>query len=78
MSRQVNLDEVEAQFSQLIDRAHAGEEIIVAKDGKPWARLVPLVTTVGRHPGLLKGLQIGEAFDGPLPDDELNAWERGR
>ena len=40
--RTVNVHEAKTQFSRLIDAAHAGETILVAKDGKPWARLVPL------------------------------------
>ena len=42
--RNVNVNEANTQFSRLIDAAHAGETILVAKDGKPWARLVPLET----------------------------------
>ena len=38
--RTVNVHEAKTQFSRLIDAAHAGETILVAKDGKPWARLV--------------------------------------
>ena len=40
--RTVNVREAKAHFSRLIDAAHAGETIVVAKGGKPWARLVPL------------------------------------
>lgn len=42
--RTVNVHEAKTQFSRLIDTAHASETILVAKDGKPWARLVPLET----------------------------------
>ena len=52
--RTVNVHEAKTQFSRLIDAAHAGETILVAKDGKPWARLVPLETDrPQRQPGLL-------------------------
>ncbi len=78
MSGKVNIHEAKTQFSQLVDRAHAGEEIIVAKDGKPWARLVPLAAPTVRQPGLLRGLRIDPAFYEPLPDDELDAWNGGR
>ncbi len=70
-----NIHEAKTQFSQLVDRAHEGEEIVVAKDGIPWARLVPLNAPSPRKPGLLRGLHIGEAFDEPLPEAELAAWE---
>jgi prevent-host-death family protein len=78
MSHQVNIHEAKTQFSQLVDRAHAGEEIVVAKDGEPWARLVPLAAPTARQPGLLRGLRIDPAFDEPLPEDELDAWSGGR
>jgi prevent-host-death family protein len=54
--RTVNIHETKTEFSRLIDAAHAGETILVAKDGKPWARLVPLETDQPqRQPGLLRG-----------------------
>ena len=40
--RVVNVHEAKTHFSRLIDAAHAGETILMAKGGKPWARLVPL------------------------------------
>ena len=55
------IHEAKTQFSQLVDRAHAGEEIVVAKDGEPWARLVPLAAPSARQPGLLRGLRIDPA-----------------
>ena len=78
MAHQVNIHEAKTQFSQLVDRAHAGEEIVVAKDGEPWARLVPLAAPAARKPGLLRGLHIDPTFDEPLPEDELNAWNGNR
>jgi prevent-host-death family protein len=57
--RTVNVHEAKTQFSRLIDAAHAGETILVAKDGKPWARLVPLETDrPRRQPGQLQLLLI--------------------
>ena len=58
------------------DRAHAGQEIILAKAGKPYARLVPLAAApASRQPGRLAG-RVGDEFFDPLPADELAAWER--
>ncbi|HYP75873.1 MAG TPA: type II toxin-antitoxin system prevent-host-death family antitoxin [Polyangiaceae bacterium] len=74
----MNIHEAKTQFSQLVDRAHAGEEIAVAKDGTPWARLVPLAAPATRKPGLLRGLRIDPAFDEPLPGAELDAWNGDR
>lgn len=71
----VNVHEAKTQLSRLIDRAHDGEEIILAKAGKPYARLVPLAPT--RHPGGLDGV-LGEAFFEALPEDELTAWNGAR
>ncbi len=65
----VDVHEAEKNLSQLLERAHRGEEVIISKAGTPYARLVPLAAPAKRVPGLLKG-QLGEAFFEPLPDDE--------
>ncbi len=71
----VNVHEAKTHLSKLLDRAHAGQEIILAKAGKPYARLMPLAPdTTARQPGRLKG-RLPESFFEPLPDDELAAWE---
>jgi len=55
--RTVNVHEAKTHFSRVIDAAHAGETILVAKDGKPSARLVPLEPARPRRPpGVLRGL----------------------
>ena len=75
MVRIVNVDEAKTQFSRLLEQAHAGREIIVAKAGKPYARLVPLAPeTTGRQPGRLAGRKLDDAFFDALPDEELEAW----
>ena len=51
--RVVNVHEAKTHFSRLIDAAHAGETILVAKGGKPWARLVPLEQPRPRRQELL-------------------------
>lgn len=72
----MNVHEAKTHLSRLIERAHQGEEIILAKAGKPYARLVPLESSrPGRMPGLLKGLFSGDGFLDALPEDELRAWE---
>jgi len=79
--RSVNVHQAKTQFSRLIDAAHAGETIVLAKDGKPWARLVPLEQgEPRRQPGLLRGrlmLPSPEELLAPLPLDELDAIEQG-
>jgi prevent-host-death family protein len=64
-------------FSRLVERAEAGEEIVIARGKTPVARLVPLRTTpVGRRFGAMRGrAAVTEAFFEPLPPDELRAWE---
>jgi len=75
MTITVNVHEAKTHFSRLLDKAHAGQEIILAKSGKPYARLVPLAPEAGgRRPGRLQG-RVGERFFDPLPDSELDVWD---
>ncbi|WP_186029431.1 type II toxin-antitoxin system Phd/YefM family antitoxin [Burkholderia gladioli] len=73
----VNIHEAKTQFSRLVDAAAGGEEIVIAKAGKPAARLVPMEKTkVTRRFGGLKGkVRIPDDFDAPLPDDVIAAFE---
>ncbi|MDA3948372.1 MAG: type II toxin-antitoxin system prevent-host-death family antitoxin [Spirochaeta sp.] len=71
----VNIHEAKTTFSRLVDRAHGGEEIVVAKAGTPWARLVPLEQPEERRPGRYTDA-VPDTFFEPLPEDELDAWER--
>ena len=71
----VNVQEAKTHLSRLMEQAHAGQEIILAKGGKPYARLVPLAPGAGaRSPGRLAG-RIDATFFEPLPDDELKSWQ---
>jgi prevent-host-death family protein len=70
----VNIHEAKTHFSKLLTRVHAGEEIIIAKAGKPYAKLVPLQPPSKRRPGIAKG-NVTEAFFEPLPEEELKSWE---
>lgn len=70
---QINLYEAKTRLSELVEAAHQGETITIAKSGRPLARLVPIEK---RNPpvrlGLMKGeIRIGADFDDPLPDDVL-------
>lgn len=73
----VNVHEAKTHLSKILDRVSAGEEIIIAKAGKPVARLVPLeVTGKPRTAGTYAGrIRIKDDFDAPLPDDLLNRFE---
>ena len=79
MSRVVNVHAAKTGFSRLLERAEAGEEIIIARSGKPVARLVPLrVGTPLRRPGLLRGrVRMAADFDAPLPPALLAAFNDG-
>jgi prevent-host-death family protein len=75
--RTVNIHAAKTQLSRLVDAAAAGEEIIIAKSGKPVARLGPLVYAQRkRRLGILAGkLRVPEDFDAPLPDEVIEAFE---
>ena len=72
-----NLYDAKTRLSELVDRAAAGEEIVIAKNGKPLAKLGPLpAEKPSRSPGGWEGaVWIGDDFDGPLPDDIQRAFE---
>ena len=73
-----NIHEAKTHLSRLVDRAAAGEEIVIAKAGKPMVRLVRYeAPTQPRKGGQWKGLvRIRKDFDAPLPDD-VDAAFRG-
>lgn len=63
----VNVHEAKTHLSRLLERVAAGEEIVIARNGRPVARLVGIVTAE-RRPGGMKGkIRIGKDFDDPLP-----------
>jgi len=73
----VNIHEAKTHLSRLLEAVAAGEEIIIAKAGKPIAKLVP-IEKPKRKPGTLKGtFIIDDAFFEPLPDDALDVMENG-
>lgn len=71
----VNIHRAKAQLSELLERAAQGEEIVIAKRGKPFVRLVAIEDREPRRPGLAKG-RLTDAFFEPLPDDEVEAWSQ--
>ena len=74
--RQVNLHAAKTSLSRLVDEAVAGQEIVIAKAGKPMVRLVPVVRETGRTGfGADKGkIWISDDFDAPLPPDVLRSF----
>jgi prevent-host-death family protein len=67
--KKVNVHEAKTHLSRLLERAHAGEEIVIAKAGAPYARLVPLAERQPkREPGTLRAeVQVSASFFEPLP-----------
>lgn len=66
-----NIHEAKTHLSRLLDRVAQGEEVIIAKSGRPVAKLVR-VTAEPRRPGRLKGrIRIGPDFEEPLPEEIL-------
>jgi prevent-host-death family protein len=77
--KRINIHEAKTNFSKLLDRVAAGEEVVIARAGEPVARLVKYEKPVGeRRGGQWQGLvRIREDFDAPLPD-EVSAAFQGR
>ena len=70
-----NIQEAKTHLSRLLERVVAGEEVVIARAGKPVARLVPIEPEEPRKPGLAKGRMTDAMFE-PLPADELEAWQQ--
>lgn len=77
VAKPMNIYEAKTHLSELVDRAAAGEEIVIAKAGVPTARLVPLrAVHEKRIPGGWAGqMVIAPDFDAPLSDELLDAFE---
>jgi prevent-host-death family protein len=77
MTMIVNIHEAKTQFSKLLQRVLAGEEIVIAKAGTPVARLVPYTPQPSqRLPGSARGkIWIAPDFNAPLPAEVLDAFE---
>jgi len=77
MATVVNVHEAKTHLSRLLERVAMGEEIVLAKAGRPVARLVPVTPHVRvRRPGSARNLvRIGPDFDAPLPEEILKGFE---
>lgn len=76
---EVNLKEAKAKLSQLVERAMGGEEVIIAKAGKPMVKLVPVQQKSKRVLGSATGLiHFHPGWDDPMTDEELSAFLRDR
>ena len=72
-----NIHEAKTHFSKLIEHTQNGEEILIAKAGKPVAILKPISDEKPRYVlGVLKGqIRLGTAFNDPLPEEILDGFE---
>lgn len=78
MNASLNLYEAKTRLSSLVDAAAAGAEIIIAKNGRPMAKLVAVRQTRRRQPGRAKGkIRIAADFDAPLPPSLLDEFTGG-
>jgi prevent-host-death family protein len=77
MDRTVTIHVAKTTLSRLIARVEAGEEIIIARDKRPVAKLVPIRRAESkRRFGAMRGkARVDAAFFEPQPEDELKAWE---
>jgi prevent-host-death family protein len=74
----VNIHEAKTHLSRLLERVAAGEDVVIAKAGRPVARLIAFQQAAdnrkfGRDPRLF---EVPDDFDEPLPDEVLTAFER--
>lgn len=73
----LNVHEAKTHLSKLLERVEAGEEVVIARAGRPVARLIPFAQRGKRTLGLDAGAGfIAPDFDAPLPDDVLADFER--
>jgi prevent-host-death family protein len=79
MTTTADIHEAKTTLSRLVERALAGEDVIIARDGKPAVRLVPVTPDAAlRRPGRPKGrVRVASDFD-QTPDSAIDAFECGR
>ena len=74
----LNIYEAKTRLSALVEEAAAGAEIIIAKNGRPRAKLAPIRDAARRKPGRAKGkIRIADDFDAPLPQGVFNGFTGG-
>ena len=72
----VNVHEAKTNLSRLLAQVESGEEVIIARNGKPVARLAPVQKRGKPQTDVFKGkFVLPDSFFDPLPEEELKAWE---
>ena len=76
MSNIINIHEAKTHLSRIVDEVAAGTEVIIAKAGKPLAKLTPISPPVKKKLGLLKGkVKVADDFNAPLPPEIIATSE---
>jgi prevent-host-death family protein len=75
MTEQVNVQDAKTRLSELLARVERGEEFVIARGGKPVARLAAVGSPAPRELGFVPGLDVPDSFFEPLPEEELRRWE---
>lgn len=78
MSTIVNIHEAKTHLSRLLEKVGQGEEVVIARSGKPVARLVAVTESSSRRQpgGARDTLWVSEDFDDPLPEEIQKYFER--
>ncbi|MDE0164821.1 MAG: type II toxin-antitoxin system prevent-host-death family antitoxin [Bryobacterales bacterium] len=72
----VNVHQAKTHLSRLLAQVESGEEVVIARNGKPVARIVRVEKQGKRQFGSMKGrIKLDDSFFDPLPEEELAAWE---
>jgi prevent-host-death family protein len=75
MGEPIDMYEAESDLSRLVERALAGEDVVIARAGKPVVRLVPVAVPDKRNLGIWRGkVRMAEDFDAPMTEQELADW----
>lgn len=70
----INVHDAKTNFSRLLRRVEAGEELVISRGGRPVARMIPLEVDVARPLGFVD-YTLPDSFFDDLPQEELEAWE---
>jgi prevent-host-death family protein len=73
----INVHEAKTTLSRLLTRVEAGEEVVIARGGKPIAKLVPIESRGGRRGTLglwAEEMRVPPSFCDPLPEEEIDLW----
>ena len=72
----VNVHQAKTHLSRLLAQVESGEEVVIARNGKPVARIVRVEKQGKRQFGSMKSrIKLDDSFFDPLPEEELAAWE---